>query len=64
VLVLQKLSWNEKPLSKWLAMVKEFKLPNKANKSPQVTKLLVASQNEDRVATAATAKILLEAMQK
>lgn len=63
-LILQKLTWYEKPRAKWLAMVKEFLLPKNADKSPQVTKLLVASQKEDGNATAAAAKVLLESMQK
>lgn len=63
-LVLQKLSWYESPRAKWLAMVKEFELPNKADKSPQVTKLLLASRKENNSASGAAAKVLLDLMQK
>jgi hypothetical protein len=63
-LILQKLCWYEKPRVKWLAMVKDFSLPTNADKSAQVTKLLVASQKEDGNATAIAAKALLESMQK
>lgn len=63
-LVLQKLTWYEKPRAKWLAMMEEFLLPKTADKSPQVTKLLVASQKKDSKATATAAKVLLESMHK
>lgn len=63
-LVLQKLSWYEKPRTNWLAMVKEFQLPEKADKSPQVTKLLIASHKEGGNGIGAAAKILLDSMQK
>lgn len=63
-LVLQKLTWYDKPRVKWHAMVKDFQLPVKADKSTYVTKLLVASQKADNTATAAAAKVLLDLMQK
>lgn len=62
-LVLQKLTWYEKPRGRWLALVTQFDLPQKADKSPQVTKLLVASHKADSNAVAATARVLLESMQ-
>jgi hypothetical protein len=63
-LILQKLTWYDKPRAKWLALVKEFQLPQKADKSSLVTKLLVASHKEDGAAVAAAAKVLLESMRK
>ena len=64
-LVLQKLSWYERPQANWLSMVKEFQLPTKADKSPQVTKLLLASQKAGgSAAIGAAAKVLLDSMQK
>lgn len=63
-LVLQKLSWYDKPRVNWIALAKQFQLPAKADKSPQVTKLLAASHKPDEQATANAAKALLDAMQK
>lgn len=63
-LVLQKLSWYDKPRSNWLALVKQFQLPSNAEKSPLVTKLLAASHKPDENSTSSAAKVLLDSMQK
>lgn len=63
-LVLQKITWYEKPRTRWIAMIDEFNLPKAAEKSSLVTKLLIASQKKDGKALAGAAKALLEAMQK
>lgn len=63
-LVLQKLTWYERPRGCWLAMAKEFELPNKAAKSRPVTNLLHATLNADETATGTAAKVLLDALQK
>jgi len=63
-LVLQKLSWYLGPRDRWLEMVKEFQLPSKADKSPEVTKLLRASQKAEGAATVAAARVLLDSLQK
>ena len=63
-LVLQKLSWYEKPRGSWIALVEQFQLPVKVDKSPQVTKLLAASHVPDEQSTLKAAKALLDSMQK
>ncbi|SDV48027.1 hypothetical protein [Chitinasiproducens palmae] len=63
-LVLQKLSWYEGPLKRWISLVDQFGLPAKADKSPLVTRLLAASRRKDTQASANAAKALLEAMRK
>lgn len=63
-MVLQKLSWYDKPRSTWLALVQQFQLPLKADKSPLVTKLLAASHKLDESSISIAAKALLDAMQK
>ncbi|MDQ0045391.1 hypothetical protein [Variovorax boronicumulans] len=63
-LVLQKLSWYDKPRSRWIALVAQFQLPLKADKSPLVTKLLAASHKAEEQSTSTAAKGLLDAMQK
>lgn len=63
-LILQKITWYPKPRAKWLNLMEEFKLPEKADKSAKVTKLLAASQRGDLSAIATTAKTLLESMRK
>lgn len=63
-LVLQKLTWYSKPRAQWLALVREFSLPERADKAAQVTKLLKASRKGDDSSTAAAAKALLDSMQK
>lgn len=59
-LVLQKLVWSERPRIIWLELVKSYQLPEQAEKSAQVTKLLVASHKNDIQATVAAARGLLE----
>ena len=63
-LVLQKLTWYDGPRQRWLDAMKEFQLPAKADKSAQVTKLLLASHKADNSAATAAAKTLLDLMQK
>ncbi|MFY1990217.1 hypothetical protein ACOTCR_13200 [Achromobacter xylosoxidans] len=63
-LVLQKLSWYERPLKSWVSLVGQFDLPVKADKSALVTRLLAASHRNDMQASANAAKSLLEAMRK
>ena len=63
-LVLQKLSRYDKPHTNWVALVKQFQLPEKVDKSTQVTKLLASSPKADGQATSNAAKALLDAMQK
>lgn len=63
-LVLQKLSWYDKPRINWISLVKQFQLPEKVDKSTQVTKLLASSHKADGQATSNAAKALLDAMQK
>lgn len=63
-LVLQKLSWYDGPRRNWLGLLNEFRLPDTAEKSSQVTRLLKASQKGDDSATAAAAKVLLESIGK
>lgn len=63
-LVLQKLSWYDKPRSRWIELVGQFQLPAKADKSILITKLLAASHKAEEQTTANAAKALLDAMQK
>jgi hypothetical protein len=63
-LVLQKLTWYRKPRAQWIKVVREFQLPDKADKSVQVTRLLAASKRDDFNAVESTARTLLEAMRK
>jgi hypothetical protein len=61
-LVLQKLSWYSGPRSKWVDVVEEYDLPKRAEKSPKVSKLLLAASKNDDGAIRGAATILLEAM--
>lgn len=63
-LVLQKLSWYDKPLSKWISLVAQFQLPSKADKSSLVTRLLMASHKGEEQSASNAAKALLDAMRK
>jgi hypothetical protein len=63
-LVLQKLSWYDKPRANWISLVQQFQLPEKVDKSTQVTKLLASSHKSDGQATSNAAKALLDAMQE
>ncbi len=63
-LILQKLSWYQGPLDRWILLVDQFGLPAKADKSQLVTRLLTASHRKDLQASANAAKGLLEAMRK
>lgn len=63
-LVLQKLTWYSRPKTQWLKLVKEFQLPDKAEKSAQVTRLLAASKRDDANGVETAAKALLESMRK
>jgi hypothetical protein len=63
-LILQKLSWNQSPRDRWSALVYEFNLGELSPKSPDVKRLLLASQAKEDTKIAAIGTKLLAARGK
>lgn len=61
-LILQKLAWYAGPRARWIDVFGEFRLPQKAEKSAQVSKLLAATSKGDDVSIMNSARIILESM--
>jgi hypothetical protein len=58
------LTWYDGPRQRWFDAMNEFQLPAQANKSNNVTKLLIVSQKADKFATISAAQALLDSMRK
>lgn len=64
VLILQKLAWYEKTQIRWCELAKEYKLIEKGFKSTKVSKLVKASENENKPALKEAAVHLIEDIHK